>query len=324
MTDTGPGKTATSHVHVTDTKRADGRYYTRGNPFGNTPFQEWARRAGLPRGRVLEPFAGANGLIKMLAGMGICERSSAFDISPADADVERRDTLRDFPRGYDICVTNPPWLAKNSATVRGLAFPQCQYDDLYKYALGKCLDNCSYVAALIPESFITANLFQDRLQSFVSLTARMFCETGHPAGLALFVPDPVDDVEVWSGTERVGPLSLLRKRKPQPEKDGINVKFNAVAGNVGLIALDNTREASIRFCDVAELAGYRVKPTGRHITKLMVDGPIRIAEWNGIIKEFRDKTCDVLMTCYKGIRKDGKYRRRCDWSLARGVIHDVG
>ena len=137
----------------------------------------------------------------------------------------------------------------------------------------------------------------------------------------MFVPDPVDDVEVWSGTERVGPLSLLRKRRPQPERGGINVKFNAVAGNVGLIALDNTREASIRFCDVAELAGYRVKPTGRHITRLMVDGPIRIAEWNEVIKEFRDKTGDVLMTCYKGIRKDGKYRRRCDWSLARGVIH---
>lgn len=308
---------------MTDTKRANGRYYTCGDPFSNAPFKKWARQAGLPGGRVLEPFAGGNSLIKMLSDRGLCKRSSSFDIAPANAGVKRRDTLRDFPRGCDICVTNPPWLAKNSATVRGLAFPQCRYDDLYKYALGKCLDNCPYVAALIPESFITANLFQDRLQSFVSLTARMFYDTGHPAGLALFVPDPVCDVEVWSGSKRVGPLSRLRKRRPKPEKDGIGVKFNVADGNVGLIALDNTKEASIRFCDVAELAGYQVKPTGRHITKLMVNGPIRIAEWNEAIQEFRDKTWDVLMTCYKGIRKDGKYRRRCDWSLARGVIHHV-
>lgn len=309
-----------------DLKREAGRYYTSGNPFDNLPFVNWAQQAGLPGNRILEPFAGANSLIKLLANMGLCSHAASYDIKPADAGVRQKDTLKAFPAGCDICVTNPPWLAKNSATIRGLTFPDCRHDDLYKYALEKCLDNCGHVAALIPESFITADLFQDRLQSFVSLTARMFTETGHPVGLALFGPEPVCDVEVWSGTRHVGRLSLLQQCKPKPQASGAPVRFNDPDGNVGLIALDNTKEASIRFCDVRELANYKVKATGRHITKLHVGGgaKMRIREWNRLIDEFREKTHDVLMTCYKGIRKDGKYRRRCDWALARGIIHRAG
>ena len=307
-----------------DKKREAGQYFTSGNPFSNLPFSDWAVQAGLPNNPILEPFAGCNSLIKILVDMGLCKKATSYDIHPADKQVKQRNTLTKFPKGYDICITNPPWLAKNSATVRGLAYPDCRYDDLYKFALEKCLNHCGYVATLVPESFITANLFQDRLQDFISLTLEMFTETDHPVGLALFVPDPIHDVNVWSGMERVGLLSLLQKMKPEPQRLGASVKFNDPHGNVGLIALDNTKEASIRFCEVEELADYKVKQTGRHITKLNVDGNIRINEWNRLLAEFRDKTYDVLMTCYKGIRKDGKYRRRCDWALARGVIHHVG
>jgi len=313
----------TVHKTPVDVKREAGRYYTNGNPFANKPFKDWALQAGLPDARILEPFAGSNSLIKKLSCMGLCCHFMSYDIKPADINVQYKDTLQEFPTGYGVCVTNPPWLAKNSATVRGLAFPDCRYDDLYKYALEKCLNNCGYIAALVPESFITKNLFQDRLQSFVSLTARMFTDTGHPVGLALFVPDPVADVEIWSGMEYVGLLSVLKRLKPEQKKQGPLVRFNDPDGNVGLIALDNTKEASIRFCNVDELHGYNVKATGRHITKLTVGGKIRIPEWNHLLNEFRQKTNDVLMTCYKGIRRDGKYRRRCDWALARGIIHHV-
>ena len=304
-------------------KRKDGRYYTSGNPFDNLPFRKWAIQIDLQNSQILEPFAGSNRLIKLLLAMGFCSNAVSYDIMPANNKVKQRDTLKEFPIGYDICITNPPWLAKNSASVRGLAYPDCQYDDLYKYALDKCLSNCAYIAALVPESFITANLFQDRLQSFVSLTDKMFMDTGHPVGLALFGPNPICDVDIWSGIKHIGLFSLMKKHKPKPQREGVSIKFNDPDGNVGLIALDNTKEASIRFCDVEELANYKVKTTSRHITKLSVDGKICINEWNLLINEFRNKTQDILMTSYRGIRKDGKYRRRCDWDLARGIIHHV-
>ena len=302
-------------------KRAKGQFYTEGNPFRHRAFRKWAKDAGLPETRVLEPFAGSNSLIWHLQGMDLCNSFKSYDIEPAARFVSKRNTLASFPKGFDVCVTNPPWLARNSATVRGIAFPDCPYDDLYKFALSKCLAECGHVAALVPESFIRAGEFQERLISFVSLTTNLFSDTGHPTGLALFGPDKCPDVQVWSGKDNLGFLSDLEMHRPQPRPDGPQVRFNDPDGNAGLIALDNTREASIRFCDAAELDGYKVKTTGRHITKMRVEGPIDIAGWNKMLEEFRKKTRDVLLTCYKGIRKDGQYRRRLDWNLARGIIH---
>ena len=304
-------------------KRQNGRFYTEGNPFRHPAFYAWAKRSGLPESTVLEPFAGANGIIHHLENMKVCERSISYDVLPADDAVIQRDTLARFPSNFEVCVTNPPWLAKNSATVRGLEFPDCGYDDLYKFALEKCLDNCPWVAALVPESFIRAGIFQDRLSDFVSLTSRLFSDTGHPVGLALFRPDSVADVKLWSGRTRLGWMSEIESLRPLPRKDGPEVSFNEPEGNVGLIALDDTKTASIRFCKVSELADYTVKKTGRHITKMRVSGRVRIKVWNEYLQWFREQTQDVLLTCYKGIRKDGKYRRRLDWELARGIVHNA-
>ncbi len=302
-------------------KRRNGRYFTAGNPFDHPAFEDWSSGAGLSESRVLEPFAGANSLIDHLQRMGLCREFRAFDIDPAHSQVRYRDTIADFPTGFEVCVTNPPWLARNSATVRGMPFPDTPYDDLYKAALEKCLDNCAFVAALVPESFVRTDLFTDRLAAFVSLTSSLFLDTGHPVGLALFVEKPVAETDVWSGGTYIGSLDRLKEMRPIPKPDGSRVRFNVEGGNVGLIALDNTVEASIRFCDVRELADYRVKRTGRHITKIMVDGPIDLVRWNSFLNGFRLETWDVLMTSYKGMRKDGMYRRRLDWQLARGIIH---
>ena len=312
---------ATDALRLMTRKRQDGRFYTAANPFRHRAFRAWAAAAGLPDAPILEPFAGSNRLIRFLEQMDLCRDSRSFDIEPAGPRVRRRDTIRSFPTGYEVCVTNPPWLARNSAAFRGLPFPECRYDDMYKLCLEKCLVNCPWVAALIPESFIRTGLFRARLRAFVSLTARMFEDTGHPVGLALFGPDWMADAAVWSGARRIGSLSELERLRPRPMADGPRIRFNDAAGNVGLIALDNTRTASIRFCEVRELADYRVKTTGRHITKITVRGPIRIDAWNAYLRDFRERTHDVLMTCYKGIRKDGRYRRRLDWQLARGIVH---
>ena len=306
-----------------EVKRRNGRFFTMGNPFGHGAFEKWATDGKIDQQRILEPFAGANSLIAHLEHMGLCNDAKSYDIHPSDPRVERRDTLESFPQGFDVCVTNPPWLARNSATVRGFDFPPCHYDDLYKYALEKCLVNCAWVAALVPESFICSGIFRERLTDFISLKPDLFTDTAHPVGLALFMPEQTDQTDVWSGDTRIGTLAELEALKPLPLPNGPAVRFNDPLGNVGLIALDNTKTASIRFCPVEELANYEVKKTGRHITKIHVEGRIDIARWNEYLGNFRDWCSDVLMTCYKGIRKDGRYRRRLDWKLARGIIHNA-
>lgn len=303
-------------------KRAQGRFFTAENPFSCQAFSAWSRRANLPNEIILEPFAGANSIVEHLVEIGKAHRWESYDIEPRSPGVKKRDTIADFPRGYNVCVTNPPWLAKNSAVFRGLPFPDTQYDDLYKLALAKCLENCGYVAALVPESFIRADLYQERLHTFVSLTRTIFNDTNHPVGLALFDPNPVDDVIVYSGKKCVGTLAEIKKHRP-PIRESGEIKFNKPEGNLGLIALDNTKEASIRFCEVDQLRDYPVKNTCRHITKLSVPWKVKVQDCNAVINSFRTATQDVLLTSYRGIRKDGMYRRRLDWNLARDIIYYV-
>ena len=428
-----------------DEKRATGRYYTRGNPFLLTPFRAWAAALNLNQQTILEPFAGDNSIPRLISEAQLqCRDWALFDIEPAAPAVQQRDTLADFPKGFDVCITNPPWLARNSATRRGLPFPSdTQHDDIYKYALEKCLTHCKWVAAIIPEAFIRSGLFLHRLRDFVSLVPQkqqvrackarlpgngegraykarlsgdggkaaplvpqkqqvrackarlpgdvevrackarlpedggkaapfvpqkqqvrackarlpgngevrackarlpgngevrackarlpedggkaapfMFADTEHPVGLALFGPAlqvGALSVKIWRNNQFLGELEELRSHLPLPSRNR-EIVFNEPTGNVGLIAVDNTVSASIRFCPPAELEGYPVRYQGRSITKLNVPWQVDMAELNAHLANIREKTHDVFLTAFKGLRRDGQYRRRLDWALARAII----
>lgn len=312
-----------SEVLDTRDKRAEGRFYTCENPFSHEAFHDWASRARLPRAVVLEPFAGANNLIKMMKDVNLCRSFSAFDILPGDSDVQQRDTLADFPTGFDVCVTNPPWLARNSAVRRGLPYPQTSYDNLYKYCLAICLRHCGYVAALVPESFICSGNFLSRLVAFISLNHKMFADTDHPTGLALFEPSAKKSAMIYAGKQQLDTLAELHEHCP-PRVYNKRIVFNAPDGNVGFIALDNNHRPSIRFCHAEELGDYLIKHSCRAITKIKIPGKPDIRGYNRFIDEFRDKTGDVVLTAYRGLRRDGFYRRRMDYGLARDIIGYVG
>ena len=309
-------------------QRANGQYFTTHNPFEHEAFLKWAEECCLKKQRILEPFAGGNHLITHLEDLKLMKLSDSFDLEPAHNVVKQRNTIKDFPKGYSVCITNPPWLAKNSATLRGLDFPETSYNDLYKVCLNLCLENCDWVAVLIPESFIRSGQFTERLVSFVSITKPLFKDTENPVGLALFQPDCVKQTDVWVGEEKVGILSDLMAYRYETKLD-IPVLFNKKNGNIGLKALDNTQGKSIKFCNVKEIGDYTVVPTGRSITKIKVKLEDFIKEslesflkkLNDILNEIREKTKDIILTSYKGLRKDHMYRRRLDWELARSIIY---
>ncbi len=305
-----------------DSKRQRGAYFTTGDPFQNDAFEEWATRAHLKSATILEPFAGGNNLIDLLVALGWCTSSRSFDIQPASDRVEQRDTLKDFPTGYSVCVTNPPWLAKNSATRRGMPYPDTKYQDIYLVALHQCLANCDFVAALVPESFIRTGLFTDRLRAFVSLPP-MFEDTDSPVGLALFYPHYQMDTQVFIGGKHLGGLRVLAHHKPGALID-LFMEFNCPTGGLGLIAVDNTQGASIRFCRPCELGDRPIKHSSRAITRIDVeDGHPPIDALNCCLDNYRKDTHDVFLTSFKGLRRDGLYRRRLDWDTARLIINHV-
>ena len=312
--------------------RALGRYFTAGrsNPFALLPFKLWAKRAGLPQVRLLEPFAGRGDLLHKLASVGLLSSEQgvkAYDLTPAARFIKKRDTLLNFPKGFDVCVTNPPWLARNSASLRGLPFPpNCRHDDLYKHALELCLLHCGYVAALIPESFIRSfarfPLFYRRCEAFVSLTGDLFCDTAHPVGLAMFSPKPQDDIILYRNNIRLGGYRELQRCLPSPRTEKY-VRFNDPCGGLGLFALDNTKEASIRFCHAEEVRGYEIGVTSRAITIINIHHEVTqrfINKINTVLDNFRNRTHDIFLTAYRGLRADGKYRRRLDWAQAKNII----
>ncbi len=320
-----------------DEKRASGRYYTRGNPFQLEPFKTWAKELNLERQIALEPFAGAKDIPQLIDAAHLrCQDWTFYDIEPGAKGIVQRDTLADFPKGFKVCITNPPWLARNSATRRGLPFPKAtRYDDLYKYALEQCLTHCEWVAAIIPEAFIRSGLFLQRLRSFISLVPQtqykttkedgrrdnsyMFEDTEHPVGLALFAPDATPDVRIWRNNQFLGGLSELRTHLPQPSRNR-SIVFNDPNGNLGLIAIDNTVSASIRFCPPVELKDYPIRVHCRSITKIGVPWRVDIDMLNARLARIREKTHDVFLTAFKGLRRDGQYRRRLDWALTRAIV----
>ena len=320
-----------------DEKRASGRYYTRGNPFQLEPFQTWAKASNLAEQITLEPFAGAKDIPQLIDAANLqCQDWAFFDIQPGAEGITQRDTLAAFPKGFNVCITNPPWLARNSATRRGLPFPEAtSYDDLYKYALEQCLTHCGSVAAIIPEAFIRSSLFLERLHDFISLvpqtqgttaeeskirdTSYMFEDTEHPVGLALFAPHVTPDVRIWRNNRFLGRLNELQRYLPPPSTNR-SIVFNAPDGNLGLIAIDNTVSPSIRFCPPEELKDYPIRVHCRSITKIGVPWRVDIETLNARLKTIREETHDVFLTAFKGIRRDGQYRRRLDWALARAII----
>ncbi len=314
-------------------KRARGCYFTAGlaNPFALLPFKLWAKRAGLSQMRLLEPFAGRGDILHKLASVGLLSKSvKAYDLTPAARFIKKRDTLRNFPKGFDVCVTNPPWLARNSATMRGLSFQYgCVHDDLYKHALELCLLHCGYVAALLPESFIRSftrfPLFYQRCEAFVSLTGDLFCDTDHPVGLAMFVPTLSSDVRLYRNNDCLGWYNSLRDCIPVANRQK-KMRFNDPNGALGLFALDNTKRASIRFCSAREVADYNIGVSSRAITIIDSDFSITnkfISKVNKELENFREKTHDVFLTAYRGLRSDGMYRRRLDWTQAKNIIEMV-
>ena len=92
---------------------------------------------------VLEPFAGAGNLFDFIDTAWV-----GYDIDPQHFNVEIRDTIKDFPTDYQVCITNPPYLAKTIISRKRLPVI-VKHEDLYLDCLQLMLDNCDYVAAII-------------------------------------------------------------------------------------------------------------------------------------------------------------------------------
>lgn len=320
------------------TKRLNGQFFTTTNPFVNEAFIRWMTKVNedpdnLPD--IIEPFAGSNNIVWMIRELEFKNAWKSFDIAPAeensvdDVPVEAQDTLVSFPTGFKVSITNPPYLAKNSASNLDLPYAGGSYEDLYQKALSVMLDNLDYVAAIIPETFVKQGLFHNRLQAVVSLNCQMFEDTSHPVCLALFVPEVEKkvkaDFEIWRGNQYISTYKTL-----ESYLNVSNIKyswrFNDPEGIIGLHGADSAKGADIAFVSGDNIPSTAIKHSSRHNTRISLpdltveDAEKLIKSANKLLKSRREATKDVFMTAHRGLREDGKYRRRLDFSQARELL----
>lgn len=321
-------------------QRNKGQFFTTTNPFKLNPFFEWYNKIpNIDEEVFLEPFAGSNNIVKMIEDINLKQPKSwsCYDIEPSldnktpEFNVIQRDTLKDFPENHNVAITNPPYLAKNSATRRGLDFPETIYDDIYKESLLQMLNNLDYIAAIIPESYINSGLFEERLDKVISLNVKMFEDTECPVCLALFVPEEVEKTEIYRMDLLLGTSSELKQELSIIQGGNKEISklwtFNDPEGEIGVQLVDDTNTSSIEFFLGELIDSSKIKPTSRAFTRISgvkfknEDERIEfISIANELLISYRNKTQDVFMTSFKGLRKDGKYRRRLDFKTVRSLL----
>lgn len=312
-------------LSLEDIKRQDGRFFTARSPFSHPEFRAWSERAGLPRRSLIEPFAGSGAIVAMLRDEGLIDDVVAYDIAPEAPWIIKKDCFASFPDCDGVIVTNPPYIARNSARRRGLDFPETEFSDAYQHALDLMLARAGFVAAIVPAAFGTLDLFRDRLTHVINLPfADMFEDTNHPVCLSLFEPDSCC-VAFWQWDRYIGEERSLRSALMSPPAL-LQIAFNVPEGRIGLRATDCTSTASIAFVPGSEIPSSQVKRSSRAITRLEiedlpdedVEAVIRAA--NQHLDHIRRITEDAILTPFKGVRRDGRFRRRLDYRTARIIL----
>ena len=333
-------------------KREQGIYLTQKNPFDIAPFQEWI--AAIEKSNnsltICEPYAGENHLLKHLYSVApnIMEQSDivAYDINADNENnifprvqIQQEDTLFYIPTESDLIITNPPYLGRNSARRRKIDFP---YDyigagierpqDLYQICLDTCLASCRWLAAIIPESFLTSKYSKSHLEKVISLKGDLFQDTDIPVCLALFSSNIFHDFSIydnegiyigrWTELQDINNTILSEPANP-------SFQFNSTKGQTGLRGVDNSKEASIEFCSPEAIDVKYIKPSSRNLTRIYIPNfPMRyqsdiISAANEELYYWRQQTNDIYLTAFKGTRQDGKYRRRLSFKIANMILGKV-
>jgi len=271
----------------------------------------------------------------MLDELGFINSFQSFDIEPQHEKVKQHDSILSFPEGFHVCITNPPFLAKNVASRKNIPVLIEPFSDLYEKCLDLCLKNCKYVAAIVPESFIVSPFFKSRLYAVISLTSKsLFQHTEHPVCLALFNPEKYTDFLVYQDEIFLGKYNeQMSKINNWLKVDSeYNITFHDKNGDVGLFNIDATNiEKAIHFTlgDLIEPkdVGYHARLRTRIKVLSPSSQPLNKTQLNSFIKscnktllEYREQTNDIFLTSFKGLRSDGVYRRRLDYSTARLIV----
>ncbi|UUM20248.1 hypothetical protein NPA13_02165 [Mycoplasma sp. 2045] len=316
-----------------------GQFFTERNVFeNNSVFQEFMSKNELWNKNILEPFAGANNLIRFLQEKNQKLKYESFDLEPKNSNVKKNDSINNwFYKDFDLIVTNPPYLSKHSARRMKIDADFQNYDDLYKLSLDRCISNVRFTVAIIPTTLINSNRKEDqklieKLVIFQLLPDKEnFNDTEHPVALAYFDNLKDDgDFLLYENNKFIDSYKNLRNKEQKilKQRNEWNIRFNVVSGNLCINTGDNTKDkTNIKFHDSEWKSNDQVKSTDRHKVKLLIED-VEVDEelieaFNKKIQELRNNHCDYLWASFKGVSRTGHFRKRLDFETAKKIINSI-
>ena len=277
--------------------------------------------------KVIDPFAGGGDLLKPFM--------DNYEVDGYDIDKDfgwgLNDSLKSIPAHHgDLCITNPPYLAKVSASKNKLdnvkeyfnLFPSIE--DLYIIGINQCLNSFNYGVAIIPETYQLSSNKSKRIRSINILEENPFEDTAHPVIVIAWGIEETDDYDIYKNDQLIGTFKELNELCIKPLKlDKKLIKFNQHNGNFGAICFDNTGTERIRFTTSDNITSP-VKISSRSSSKILINTDVDmnqlIIDCNEILEHYRSSTHDVFLAPFKGNSKSGVRRRRLDFFTARCII----
>jgi hypothetical protein len=284
-----------------------------------------------------DPFAGEGDLLKVAKEIGF-SKTIGFDIDKS-LKWKINDGLKNIKQiKKSIIITNPPYLTNYSAKRKGIYenishyFESCNYDDVYQLAIEKCMENNDYGVMIIPETFINSSFPKHRIESITIIEGLMFNDTENPICVICFDKRNkiYDEIKIYKNENYIGTLGKLERMRKIPRKN-IDIKFNSLKGQIALRAVDTTKvDKPIQFMRPEEI-DYdlsTIKVSSRLITliELVIEEKFlnQIIEYsNNILFDFRKETNDILLSPFKGNKKNGERRRRLDYQTARSILEEA-
>ena len=283
-----------------------------------------------------DPFAGVGDLLNVAQKIGFT-KTKGFDIDK-NLNWKINDSLLNIPKiENSIIITNPPYLTNYSAKRKGIYknvkkyFDLYNYDDIYQLAIEKCLIN-DFGIMIVPETFINSKFPKNRLVSITIIKESLFKDTEIPICVICFdnKNKSLDQIDIYKNNKMIGTLGYFEKMRLTPNKN-IYLKFNSPRGQIALRAVDTTNPKNpISFMRPEEI-NYNlsnIKHSSRLITVIelgaeqeKIDKIIDFS--NKLLFDFRKKTHDVLLSPFKGNKKNGERRRRLDYQTARAIIEEA-
>ena len=316
-------------------KKILGQYFTKNRFWLQAHILEFIKKTNSEI--AFDPFAGGGDLLQVAREIGF-SKTLGFDTDPS-LNWKINDGLKSIPKiKKSIIITNPPYLTNYSAKRKDIYknvaeyFESCPYNDIYQLAIEKCMEKNDYGVMIIPETFINSSFPKHRLKSITIIEDLIFHDTENPICVICFDKKQKDynEIEIYKNKNYITTLGKLERMRKRPRKH-INIKFNSLDGKIALRAVDTTKiERPIQFMKPEEI-DYdisKIKISSRLITmiELVIEEKFlsQLIEYsNHILSDFRKKTNDILLSPFKGNKKNGERRRRLDYHTARAILEEA-